>query len=307
MTGRTGTPALDWRSRTEFGNARAIRWGVRCILRFGRRFGHAAMVPVAAYYWVRRPAERRASKEFLARTLPHRPRQRDVFRHFLTFARVNVDRVFFLAERADRIHTQFHGREQLLESVTEGRGGLFLAAHFGSFEAARTVAASRRTVRVRIVIHRHLNAKLMSQLEALNPEFTDNLIDAAQSPAALGLEIAQAVDQGEWVGFLIDRAMPGARTEPAELLGEAVDFARGPFEIGAALKLPIYSIFSVYDSGNYEVYSHQISPKLDVKRADRERAIQQAVRRFAAQLDARVRAAPYNWFNFYDFWPSKSI
>jgi predicted LPLAT superfamily acyltransferase len=34
-------------------------------------------------------------------------------------------------------------------------------------------------------------------------------------------------------------------------------------------------------------------------------AIRSAIDRYAAALDERCRADPYNWFNFYDFWRSQ--
>ena len=33
-----------------------------------------------------------------------------------------------------------------------------------------------------------------------------------------------------------------------------------------------------------------------------EKCIEQAVRTYAARLEHYCRQAPYNWFNFYDFW-----
>ena len=36
--------------------------------------------------------------------------------------------------------------------------------------------------------------------------------------------------------------------------------------------------------------------------AQRERALRDAMERYAARLEALCREAPYNWFNFHDFW-----
>jgi predicted LPLAT superfamily acyltransferase len=37
-------------------------------------------------------------------------------------------------------------------------------------------------------------------------------------------------------------------------------------------------------------------------RNSREQALRDVVGRFAERLEHYVRLAPYNWFNFYDFW-----
>jgi predicted LPLAT superfamily acyltransferase len=34
----------------------------------------------------------------------------------------------------------------------------------------------------------------------------------------------------------------------------------------------------------------------------RDQTLDRRCRAYAAWLEARVREAPYNWFNFYDFW-----
>lgn len=39
-----------------------------------------------------------------------------------------------------------------------------------------------------------------------------------------------------------------------------------------------------------------------IPRAERRTAIEALIRRYAARLEDVARTAPYNWFNFYDFW-----
>ena len=61
---------------------------------------------------------------------------RDSFRHFHTFARVAVDRVFLLSPAGSRIPMRVTGREKM-EAALRAGGCILLSAHFGSFEAAR--------------------------------------------------------------------------------------------------------------------------------------------------------------------------
>ena len=39
-------------------------------------------------------------------------------------------------------------------------------------------------------------------------------------------------------------------------------------------------------------------------RAERDAAIKQLAQRYAKRLEYYAHLAPYNWFNFYDFWPT---
>jgi predicted LPLAT superfamily acyltransferase len=45
-----------------------------------------------------------------------------------------------------------------------------------------------------------------------------------------------------------------------------------------------------------------LAERLPAERPARDAAVAQALQDYAAQLAAQARAAPYNWFNFYDFW-----
>jgi len=45
-----------------------------------------------------------------------------------------------------------------------------------------------------------------------------------------------------------------------------------------------------------------LSPGESVPREQRDAAVQVALARYVARLEHYARRAPYNWFNFYDFW-----
>ena len=41
--------------------------------------------------------------------------------------------------------------------------------------------------------------------------------------------------------------------------------------------------------------------------AERERLIRAALHDYVARLEALCREAPYNWFNFYDYWREETL
>jgi len=62
----------------------------------------------------------------------------------------------------------------------------------------------------------------------------------------------------------------------------------------------------LYLGGNrYELRFEQLADFSDVERGERDAAIAQAMQAYADRLSELCRRAPYNWFNFYDFWPRK--
>ena len=59
----------------------------------------------------------------------------------------------------------------------------------------------------------------------------------------------------------------------------------------------------IYHGGNrYELVFENFSDDIVIPRSERATAIPALIRRYAARLEAVARTAPYNWFNFYDFW-----
>lgn len=299
----TAAARSGWRERPEAGTLLGIRILIAVARLFGRRTLHAVLYPVTAYFYVVRRYERACSRAFLERVLERPVRRADVFRHFLCFARVTADRIFFMAEADPAIPVTFHGDEAALEALVQASPqGIFLAAHLGSFEAARVVGPALGGMDLHVVLDRQVNQRVMKALESLNPELAGRIIDAEQSATALGLKIAAVLKDGHWVGFLADRHRPGDRTVSCEFLGGRARFPLGPFVIANTFKAPVVGIFPRCVGDGYEVHCEILTPRLDVPRADRDAALAAWAQRYADRLARHVRAAPYSWFNFFDFW-----
>jgi len=59
----------------------------------------------------------------------------------------------------------------------------------------------------------------------------------------------------------------------------------------------------LYRGGNrYDLHFELLTQELQVDRHRRREQLHAAVQDFANRLAEHVRIAPYNWFNFYDFW-----
>lgn len=295
-----------WKSRPEGGNRIVLGLMIRLIRLLGRRATKVILVPVAAYFLIMRPLERRASREYLRRVLKQRVSLRHVFSHFLTFAQVTADRVLFLAGEAHKIPVAKYDSRLLSELSQRKTGGVFLAAHLGSFEAARCIAADVTGINVRMVLDRAVNAKFIDTLESFSPGFADSIIDANQPGSQLGLQLAETVQAGKWVGFLADRFMPGDRVTECRFMGSVARFPLGPFIVAAVLRVPVVCVFPLYIDGVYQLHSELLADPVNIPREGRDRHLQQLAQSYAGRLEYFVNKAPYNWFNFFDFWRPSS-
>ncbi len=271
-----------------------------------RRALRALLYPTVLYFYFVRAPERRASRAFLRRALQRPVRERDVLRHFLEFARVAADRLYLLTGKADTLNVRFVGGERVRQLVDRGKPGIILTAHFGSFEASRVVGPQLAGVKLRIVLDKEVNARLINLMAELNPELVGFIIDSNQSPSALGLALASSFRGGGWVGIPGDRHRAGDRTVQCNFLGEPAAFPLGPYMMACALKAPIICLFCRVTCNGYEIHCEVLADECRIPRHERAAKLPTLAQGFASMLEAHVRKTPFAWFNFFDFWADPS-
>ena len=265
---------VGWRKRPEAGSMWAIRFMEIFAITFGRAAVFVLLYPVVLYFALVRADERRASQDFLARVYRRKPKWHEIFAQFMTFARVTTDRVFIMSGRTSNIRIRYFGTEPLVDLVQDAKGGVFLAAHFGSFEAARMVAVEHPQVQMRIVVDDEINPNFMRRMAEIDPEFILSIISPHQSAASLGVEIAAAMRESQWVGFLADRVFDSDRVIEVDFLDGKARLPAGPFMVAAAFKAPVIAIFPIFVDGGYDVHCEVLTTGLKTSRKDRQQDIQ---------------------------------
>jgi predicted LPLAT superfamily acyltransferase len=289
-----------WLEQRERSSVIAIRLLVWFALTLGRRAGRLLLYPVCLYYLLFSGRARRASRQYLARVLGRAAGLRDVFRHYYTFATVALDRMFFLKGRFAAFDVRVEGEDILQQALDAGEGCLLIGAHLGSFEALRTLGRDR-AVRVGLVMYEDNARNVIAVSKAIDPELAQAVIPLGRFDSMLRL--AQRLERGEWIGVLGDRALDREGQVRARFLGEPAGFPASPFRIAAMLKRPVVLMIGLYRGGNrYELYFERLIDPAEAAPSDRQAAVERWVERYAQRLEHYCRIAPYNWFNFYDFW-----
>jgi predicted LPLAT superfamily acyltransferase len=302
-----GKKRPEWTRRPEGGGRFAI-WLIRTIAqRLGRGVARVLLYPITLYFLIRRGPERRASRAYLTIVLGRSATLVDVARHIHCFAATILDRVFLLGERLDRFDVRASGLTELHRVIDLGRGMLLLGSHLGSFEVLRALSLKRPDITVRVVLDVGHNRALTELLAALNPKLAASVIDASQDGTAIVLAIRDAVARGELVTLLGDRARAGEPTVRARFLGASAPFPMAPWLIASVLDVPVALCFGLYRGGNrYDLDFEVFAEHVKIPRRTREAEIAALVQRYADRLAHHALGAPYNWFNFYDFWQSEA-
>jgi len=299
----TGKAAPAWVAKPERSNTLAIRFIVWVALTLGRPIARLFLYPISLYFMLFASEARTASKKYLRKVLGREPRIGDGFRHIHTFASTILDRVFLLNGRFDKFNVQVHLDGVARTLVEQRRGCILLGAHLGSFEITRAYADEIKGPPASVVMYEENARKLNSVLKAINPALAQQVIGLGKVDSMLKVE--QALQRGEFIGILADRGLEhGGASVTCDFLGEPAKFPSGPLRMAYMLKSPVLLMAGVYRGGNrYDLYFEELVDMADTGQP-RNELIRQAQQRYVARIEHYCRIAPYNWFNFYDFWKS---
>ena len=295
-----GGEAAQWRLAPERGSLPLIRFMARASVMLGRAPSRILLRLAAAYFFLTGGAARRASRDFLTRALGRAPAPGEIYRHFFTFATTVHDRIYLLKDRFDLLDIRVHGAE-----LFGPEGALLMGAHFGSFEAMRACGRSMGHRRVAMAMYEENARKVMGVLSAISPAALQDIIALGRVDSML--EVRQRLDEGVLVGVLADRTLGEEPTVAVDFLGAPAAFPTGPMRMAAVLRRRVLFMVGVHLGGNrYEV---RFEPLVDFSAGEqagaRSERVVDAVRAYAARLEHYARVAPFNWFNFFDFWASR--
>jgi predicted LPLAT superfamily acyltransferase len=299
-------PPTAWMRERERSNRGWLRF-MRAVATFaGRRVTRLLLHPIVWVYILDRRA-RQHSARYLSRVLGRAATWADVYRHLHTFSATVLDRAYLLQERFELFRFEASGVETILEPFNRGEGVLAFGAHLGSFEALRTIG-HEKGLRVAMIMYGD-NARLINEtLAALAPRAELHTIALGRIDAMLSIRCW--LDEGGVAGLLADRSLPGnshrSKAVAFPFLGEPAYFPDGPFRLAAVLRRRVVFMAGLYRGGrDYDLRFVELadfSALGGFGPGERDAAVRAAMQRYVSTLEALCREAPYNWFNFYDFW-----
>lgn len=293
---------------------RIVAWLYRVV---GHHLAAPLVYPIVSYFFLTDRAGRTASRAYLqqlfstpggARRLKRAPRLSDSFRHYLEFGQTVMDRMGIWLGRADDFAVEVEGWENLENLIRDGRGGLILGAHVGSFDAMRLLARKSSPRTVKILMHTEHAAQIGEIFRQLG-KISGNPSEMGVIPVRAGsfehvLEVRQCIARGEVVAILADRLHPlerGGRT-PVTFLGRTAYLPESPMRLAAAIGCPVVLMAGLrIESRRYVIVVESLAERLVLSRGS-STELRQACQRYADWLARLCERAPLQWFNFFDFW-----
>ena len=294
MSDTQKTTNTDWAKTPERSNMLMLRIMTWISLTLGRRISRVVLHLIASYFLLFSPRSRAASRDYLKRVLGHSPGWHELYRHFFTFASTIHDRLYLVNRRFDLFEFEVHGADMLHSLLDKGNGLFLFGAHLGSFEVIHSLAVKRTNLHV---------AMLMN---AINPAMTHDIIGLGHIDSMI--QVSERLDEGCIVGILADRSPDDNDAHySVDILGGHVNLPSGPLRMAALLKRPVVFMTGLYLGGNrYAIHFDMLADFSNISRTERTAALDSASNRYAQLINQYCHKAPYNWFNFFDFWKSSS-
>ena len=298
----------EWLNARERGGVLAIRTTVFLTTFFGRTIGRFVARFVTLYFAATSPSVRASIRTFYAHLTPTAARASfaQVYRHLLRFVHATLDAFFFVSGKLGHFEVTCTGNDYLAALRDEKKGAILLGAHLGSFYAMRGQSTTERLPLYALVNTK--NARMLNDaLEKLDPEGAARLVELdPEAGFDAMLRVKELLEAGAIVAIMGDRIPPGAtgdRIVKVPFLGAEASFPAGPFMLAAMLKAPVYLTFGLSRGSNrYDLFCEPFADRIELPRNDRKGALRKYVTKYAERLEHYTRAAPDNWFNFYDFW-----
>lgn len=300
-----------WAKIGEAGALRGMRIMVWIYAHLGRHAFSIVLVPVMAFYYLRRGEARRASRDYLTRMCRHRPAALPrgpiwwlSFRHFMAFGHSLMQKYLAWTAELPSVHMEPAEEAELNEMVHQGIGCLLIGSHFGNLEYSRGISRRHPNLTINVLLHDKHASKFAELMRSAEPMSRMNLLQVTEIDLPLTLRLKEKVSRGEWVVIAGDR-MPvneNARTISARFCGDDAPFPIGPYVLASVLQCPVYLLHCFRKDTEHHLVFEAFSQQVQLTRNDRAGELQDLAQRYATALERQVLRSPLQWFNFYDFW-----
>lgn len=305
--------ASRWARIPDRGSVAAARFGAWCYRHFGAGVLRVLADLTVTYFFLTDGARRRASLAYLRRVhatprgrerLGHAPTLRDAYRHYWAFKQNLLDRAALWMGDPSAFEFDVHGFEPFERLAAEKRGAIIVGSHLGSFDALRLLAVRERFV-ANVLMYVRNAPVVNSVFRELSPETEMRVIPIEEGSLKAAFEIRSCLDRGELVAILADRVEPQDRSHqhPLRILGGEVRLPTAAFELALLLGCPLFMMTAIRRGPlRYEVFIERLSDAVRLPRAARRAEAERLLEAYAGHLERLCQEAPFQWFNFYDYW-----
>lgn len=308
-----GKPVQHWASQKERGNHLAL-WITRHMVRYCPAWLMMPLVyAIVSYFFLTAPGARRSISRYQKYLLQSFPELKPslqargaVFKQFYSFAMSLVDRFAVWQGRIKYEDLVIHDLDNLYAEidhpVVNNPGQILVCSHLGNTEICRALVKKHPHIVLNVLMH---SAHAVKFNQALNEAGASRIkvIQVTELDADMMMYLHNCVSRGEWLAIAADRVpIRGEKTVTSSFLGQPANWPQGVWLMAGLLKVPVNTLYCLKEQGKYHLYLHRFVSSIKWQRHQRDECIRQYVDSYARQLAFYCAKAPWQWFNFFDFW-----
>ncbi|MFB3923006.1 MAG: lysophospholipid acyltransferase family protein [Terriglobia bacterium] len=210
------------------------------------------------------------------------------FAHFPRWTRENIEKLII-----------YDGFENFARAREQGKGVLFLTAHFGNWELS-SFAHGLYGYPLNFIVRELDNPLLDALINRYRCLSGGRAIEKRESAR----EILRAFQRGEAVGILADQNMLAAEGVFVEFFGRRASTTPAPARLARKLGVPIVFGLAIWDD-KLKKYRLRFDPVEWIKRDDPEEEILANTANFTRLLEDYVRRYPDQWLWVHRRWKTR--
>lgn len=222
---------------------------------------------------------------------------------YLSYARDTIDFLRALSASPEELARTFDlgtNNQAIFDSVLrDGRGGLLVTGHCGNWEIGGLLMSRVVNLPLTVVAMAEADPGVNRLRHEIRTRMGIATLEVRQS-LDTALQIRRLLAANRFVAMLIDRPL-GRDRVPVTLFGRQAWFLQTPAVLAYMTGAPLVPCFiERIGPGRFTTLAH---PPIAVDRQQpREEAVRLATQQVAAAIEARVRANPESWYQFYRYW-----
>ena len=304
-----------WWDIAERGSHTGMRLLTLSLRLFGMRATQLWLHPIVAYFVLTGRTARQESHRYFSRLREASPGQttpapgwRSAYRQMLAFAEAGLDKFAAWTGRVTHTHVVFDDPSAFEALAASGKGALVIGAHLGNLEMTRALAVHGSRAKVTAIVYTEHARRFNRVLAGAHRNFASRMVEVADFGPETAVMMQQRIDDGELLVIVGDRvpAHEAGRVVEAPFLGATARFAQGPYVLAHALGCPVYLFFCLKERGGHRLYFEPFAERIALPRRERAAHLAAHAHRYAERLEHYCRKAPFQWFNFFDFWARQS-
>jgi predicted LPLAT superfamily acyltransferase len=227
------------------------------------------------------------------------------YQNYFVFGQIILDRFAVFAKKKNFFELEIIGNEHFNRLVNGKKGFIIAGSHIGNFEIAGYLLHSEKK-KMNALVFPDETKIVQQNRTGILANNNIRLIPVLNDMSHLFV-VNEALQKGEIVSMLCDRNFGSAKSVECDFLNGKADFPIGAFALATHFEVEVLAVFVVKKTNKkYIVYLKPIGIEKTDSPLTKQEKIELYVHAFTKEVEAVVRLYPEQWFNYYEFWNSKS-